>query len=99
MNLSKPFLGLLGLGVSAPLVMGATGVPVPLDASWLPWLGAVLSPALLFLAGTGVRALVSALRADAKRNREDTDKSNDWKADVEDSVANSLESAVNKKGL
>lgn len=98
--MSKSLLGLSLLGGASPLLMAATGVQLPHDAGvWLPWVLSVAGPALLFLAGTGVKAFAAGLRAKAKALRADKDEKNDWEADVLDAVADSADKAAQKKGL
>jgi hypothetical protein len=92
--MSKTFVGLGALGALSPVLMGAEGVPLPAGAPlWLPWLVTLLSPALLYLAGLGAKALVAAIRAKAK------DEKNPVVKAIEESLADSVDSEAKKKGL
>lgn len=97
--MNKGFLGFLGISGASPLLMGAAGVDLPANApGWLPWLLALLGPALVFLSKAALKALAAGLRAKAKALKSDKDESNDAQAPVLESVADSLDKAADKKG-
>ena len=97
--MSKEVFVFAGTAAAAPIALAAGELPLPIGApTWLPWLFAMLGPALVFLSKAGLKALASFLRAKAKELKGDKDPKNDAAAPVLESVADSLDHVAEKKG-
>ena len=96
--MSKMLLGAGAVSGIAPLLMGATGVPLPEGAPvWLPWLLAVLGPLLAGAGALGLRLVAAMLRAKAKALKADKDKGNDWVVPALEAGADVLEKKADQK--
>lgn len=83
---------------TAPILMGAAGVPVPSGMpEWLPWLLAVCGPMLAGLGALGLRLVAAMMRAKAKALKSDKDKSNDSTADALLAGADVLDAKAKKE--
>jgi hypothetical protein len=97
--MNKMLLGSMGVSGVAPLLLGASGVPVPVGApDWLPWFLAVCGPLIAWFGTLGLRLAAAMMRAKAKKLRSDKDKSNDSIADALEAGAEVLDKDADKKG-
>lgn len=97
--MNKLLLGSVAVSGISPLLMGASGVDLPLGAPmWLPWLLAVCGPLLAGLGALGLRMVASMMRARARALRSDKDKSNDGQADMLEAGAEVLDEKAKKEG-
>lgn len=95
---SKMFVGATGISMVAPLLMGASGVPVPSGApEWFPWFLAVCGPLIAWLGSLGLRLAAAMMRAKAKALLSDQDKRNDVFAETLEAGADVLDKRADKK--
>lgn len=96
--MNKLFLGSIGISGIAPILMGASGVPLPSGApEWLPWALGICGPLIAWFGSLGLRLAASMMRAKAKALKSDKDKSNDGIAEALEAGADVLDKDADKK--